>query len=482
MMNYFMKPLMGYLRLNRRWILPFYIFPFLWRFISLVSNLDYELMNNFFVRKTLLITFLFPLLIAYLLFSAGLGLSFKRKGREGWLSRLPISNSILVTLPLFLQFVFGALIYLLFHKAWEYGFELTGFPIIFLLGLLPLGMYFTVRSIKTSSVGIFVGILISFMILILGDLLLQFLNGDFGLVKKFSILINFSFLRLAIELLCTVLIGFIVIKVEDLPRIVQRSILLMSLSLGLLCIILFVQFQKIQKSYISTFEPLEKSISESEQNKNYCDRFRSFVLEAISGDPAESPLRDRNTVLRAITELKEYPSSAVDKDLLYSYYSNTSQGLAEKLILQKTFRIFSCSIFAKFDLQRGLINSLVKKPSYLTGEDIAAVQQAIWSSLAIPAASSGFFIESMATAKILEILNQHGFIEEKFKLRILEINRDCEEERKKLKDTTSLFAFRAPSLDRIHFIFEAMKAEIQVANLMKNRLNQVIAEIQEFQK
>jgi hypothetical protein len=252
--------------------------------------------------------------------------------------------------------------------------------------------------------------------------------------------------------------------------------------MGLICIALFLQFQERQMRFRLLVEPLEKAVAESKKHRLRCDQFRSFVASAIDGHSAESTLKGRDEAFRAIDELTGYSSSTINRELLNSYSHGIPEGLAEGLVLKNIFSIDRCHIISKFDLQRSLVNTLSKKPSYLTTKDLTAIQEAVWSSLRSPVSSSKTFVEGMITAHLLEILSQRGFIDHQFKLEILEINRDFEEERKRLHNTQALFAFRMPSEKRIHLIFEEMMKEIQVAHSMDTRLNQVISKIEQSSK
>src|SRR5689334_20960782 len=95
----YVKVLFGYLNLNRRWGLSILAFLFLWRIIFMFTGLKQSLSSNFLTSKALLFSLLFPLFLSLIFLSVGVGLSFKRKGNESWLSRLPISELAFTTIP-----------------------------------------------------------------------------------------------------------------------------------------------------------------------------------------------------------------------------------------------------------------------------------------------------------------------------------------------------------------------------------------------
>ena len=364
--------LIGYLRLNRRWIFPVFLLPVLWRLICNLFGLDralysdlliFEAMGTIEFLRSLLAILFFPMMVGIMLFSCGIGLTFKRQGPESWLARLPVGDFTLISLPYFLLGLLGILTFAVSPAAWIYASELCLFPVLFLLGVIPVGMYLAVRSRKNSTSGLILGVLIGVLLLGYGELMMQLANEKFNLVHDFSELFEFFYFRPAIELACLTLILILILifeaKKPSRTLALGTSILVLGFASGMY----FVWFQTQHAHLMTYLAPLDQISADHERERKQCEHFRSFVEKFVDNDLGQ-PLQSREEFYLALNELKKYPAQKSMTQELLAFYERALDELTQGLLLEHTFRIYQCEAVPKLNLQWVMIRTLVQKPAF----------------------------------------------------------------------------------------------------------------------
>jgi hypothetical protein len=222
---------------------------------------------------------------------------------------------------------------------------------------------------------------------------------------------------------------------------------------------------------------LEQAVVESKSNKSQCDTFHKFVQVSIN-DRNNGPFETRELALKALEMLKHYPEKLTQLKSFVPFYEKVEPGIAEVLLIEKTFGIYGCAANLKYDLQKALIETLSKKPDLLSKEETRQVVRTIGESLRKSLAVAPVAIQSITNANILLLLVERGLIDNRYKLEILELNREFDQNRKKLRDQSVVLNFAMPSLGRIHKMFEALKSEIAMAETMRDRLSSIISRIE----
>ena len=474
------KFLSGYLKLNKNWIIPAILVAVLWRAIFYCTGLlriNDSLTSGNVEKTTLLFVFLGVLLACSVLFSIGIGLSFKQRGNESWLSRLPIPDFAFTFVPYILITLYSLFLLLLAPNLWSYGAEVSAFPMIFSLGLVPISSYLTARSIKNSPAGITLGILAGFLVLGSWALFILGSIGKFGWILGAGKTYEFSFIRWELEAFCFSIILALILTTTDRKKTILSPIVFGLVISGLFCVTQYINFDNKKKEAAVFLSPLEQAVIESKGKKGQCEPFHKFVQDFVY-ENREKTFKTRALALKANDILKEYPEKLTELKSLIPFYEKVQPGIAEVLLIEKTFGIYGCGVIPKHDLQNALIETVSKNPGLLSRDETKQVVKTIEESIRKSLIVAPVTIQSIANANILLLLVERGLIDSRFKLEILELNREFEEARKQLHDQSAVLNFAMPSLDRIHKMFLALKSEIMMSESMRDQLSQVISKIQ----
>lgn len=469
--------LLDYLRLNRKWIFPFVIFTLLWRIAFFFTSLSNDLTLGFVQNTTLLFAFLGPLLGSSIFFSVGVGISFKPKGSESWLSRLPISTVVFAVSPYVLIAVYSCFLFIVYPTAWSYFNELGGTPLVFILGVSPLSSFLAARSIRNSSSGIIYGILLGFLTVACGVLSIHLLIEKFGLGFGRSEFFDLSFLRLEFETLCFLFILGLIFTAGSSWRATLPLVLPGLLISAFFCTVHFLNFQKKKKAAEVFLSPLEILSATCKKERDQNEPFFTFV-QAYVDNRHKEPFPTRDLTLKAVEMLHQYSENPINLKSVKPFYETVEPGIAEVLLVVKTFSIKRCDSLSKSALQNVLIETITQKPDLLSKDETRIVVGTIRESLRQSLVISPSVIDSVVNLETLILLIEQGFIADHYKLEALELKRKFSDESNKLAQLNlniKVMSFLMPSPDRIHKIFEMMQSEIVLAESMRDQLTSFIS-------
>ncbi|MFZ9596646.1 MAG: hypothetical protein ACO3A2_11295 [Bdellovibrionia bacterium] len=484
-MNLLINTVVGYLKINRRWIAPVFLFPFFWKVLFLISPFQTSLDENFIKFKGLLFLLLLPLWVAQVFLSFGLAFTLKRKGSESWFSRLPIHDVVFCWIPYFLLLVHAFFIYGLASVEWNEFLEITGFPLVLILGVIPVVIFLTSRSIRNSSAGIFSALLLVGVLLGLADLIQKWAIGDLSSSPVGIGRFDQIWLRPILEFLGVGVVFGLGLLFE------RKKSLWVGFSFGMMASLLvsgalLFQLEQQRKALANYLSPLEKMVQDSYQDQAQCEEFQSFV-QRVLGRQSQAPLRTRQDFLEAIQELKKYPIAVESfsgeafgsESGLLRYGSNVPQGLAEGLVLKNLLSLYGCHVIDWYSLERSLIQTLVLKPFSLSPEELKLAEAEIWSTFSHQVGTERSLMGVLAHGEVLQLLSEKGLISDSHRPELMEFMNRLNQDRREWRRTDSSVAhlLRMPSQDRVHAMLASLQGELGLVNLFSGKLRELVKKI-----